>query len=104
MVADEIWVERKTKQKNKNRKRGRGRAFAKSVMDLNIRPMITRLEVLSEQEEQYEIAFETCIVEKRMAKPKDILTLLELNPDTTRVIKRNILLREEVPELVGQEM
>ena len=104
MAADEIWVERKTKQKNKNRKRGRSRGHQKSVMDLNIRPMITRLEVLSVQNEQYEIAFETCIVEKRMAKPKDILTLLELNPDTTRVIKRNILLREEVPELVGQEM
>lgn len=104
MEAEEIWVERKTKVKNKNRKRGRGRGQAKPVMSLNIRPMITRLEVLTNQEDQYEIAFETCIVENRMAKPKDIMTLLELNPDTTRVIKRNIILRDEVLELVGSEM
>lgn len=89
--AEEIIIQRKVK--NKKKKNGRGpRRPAIKTAPLNIRPMIAHLELTESNEHQATIQFDTHIHENKLAKPKEIIKLLELDPISTRILKRDTLI------------
>ncbi len=91
MATDEIIIERKVKNKKK-KGRGRGqRRPMKRTAPVNIRPMISDLSIAESNEHQATINFTTEMYENKMAKPKEIMALLEL-PATTLVMKRDTIL------------
>jgi hypothetical protein len=97
LAQDEIFVERKTKAAKKKKGKGRwGKNKGPVTQQINLRPMITQLEITNTNAHQVEIAFETRMLDNRVAKPKEIFELLGLNPLNTRVLKRETLMLDEV--------
>jgi radical SAM-linked protein len=96
MAGNTIVVERKTRAGKTSRKqRGRHKP-AKQTAEFNIRPMIRALEVEQMYNGGVRIHFETVDVEGRLAKPREIIQLLGLDPTATRVVKEETLLREDL--------
>ena len=87
IAADEVLVDRKVKAKQRGRKRGHDRARFRYV-PTNVRPMIDELRLVYSDDDQAVIEFSTSAVEGRLAKPKEIMGLLGLDPAATRVLKR----------------
>jgi radical SAM family uncharacterized protein/radical SAM-linked protein len=92
--SDEVIVTRKLKAKKRKRGRRRG-GFSPETQEVNIRPMLDELRLAHQEGRQVTIAFTTMAVDGRMAKPKELVALLELDPDTTRVVKTATYLAHE---------
>jgi len=90
MTQEEILVERRVKPKQGKK----GRFSQPQVAHVDIRPMIKALAVASAGEHQAEITFTTQIVNGKLAKPKEIIALLGLNPETTIVRKTETFLSD----------
>jgi radical SAM-linked protein len=87
MAQETLVIERKVKAG----KKARGQSGTRRRMaTLDIRPMLARLEV----SEKGVVTFETISVGGKLAKPKDIAALLDLDTVTTRVRKCDTFLRE----------
>ena len=86
MDAGEILVERDVKVKDW---KGRERREKK---DIDIRPMIARLEITQSANHQTIIEFDTVIVGGRSARPREIVALLGLDSVSTQVLKRDTFL------------
>lgn len=95
LASDEVLVERKLKLSKKTRTRGRGAGQSRQTHEVNIRPMIARLEV-HEGDGQAVIELETVQSEKRSLRMREVVLLLGLDPATTRVLKRETFLQEAV--------
>ena len=89
LTADEIHVERKGKAKGKGRQ-NRGRP----VVRVDIRPMIAELEARTGAEGGAVVRFATKSVNEKVAKPKEILSLLGLDPLQALVFKEETFLAE----------
>jgi len=87
--AGEVLVEREVKVKDW---KGRERREKK---DIDIRPMIARLELTQSAHHQCVIEFDTHIVNGRSARPREIVALLELDAVSTGVLKRDTFLAEQ---------
>lgn len=74
--------------------RPEGRRKSGKSRTLDIRPMIRVLSAREGEEGRVAIDFGTTAVEGRMAKPKDIIELLDLDPASARVIKHATHLAE----------
>ncbi|MDZ4861215.1 MAG: TIGR03960 family B12-binding radical SAM protein [Candidatus Hydrogenedentes bacterium] len=94
--ADEVLVERDVKVKDF---RGRERRQKK---DIDIRPMIARLELVQSANEQAVIEFDTCVINGRTARPREIALLIGLEPSAARVMKRDTFL-QRLPDLMAVE-
>ncbi len=94
MASEEVMIERKVKNKKKGRGRGRQRA-PKKTAPLNIRPMIHELTLSEYTDQQLTIQFTTHIHENKLAKPKEIIHLLRLDPFATRIVKCQTLLEDQ---------
>ncbi len=86
VAADEVLVERDVKVKDW---RGRERREKK---DIDIRPMIARLELMQSANSQCVIEFDTCVVNGRTARPREIAALLGFTTAEVRVLKRDTFL------------
>ncbi|MCB9791815.1 MAG: TIGR03960 family B12-binding radical SAM protein [Alphaproteobacteria bacterium] len=93
MSQESIGVSRKTKAA---RQRKRGRRSGPRQRDVDLKPLIAQLSVRpGEQDGAVVIDFVTRAVNQRMAKPREILDLLGLSEDLTRVLKRDTFLTEQ---------
>ncbi len=81
LAAPETFVQRKSKAKH-----GRG------LKDVDIRPMIATLVLREAGSHQAVIEFETVAVNGSMAKPREILALLGVEAESTRVVKQETIL------------
>jgi len=95
LAQETVMVERKAKANRKySRKRKRGNH--RETIEIDIRPMITELAVCgADADGRTELRFVTEMYENRLAKPRDIIAHLGLDPDTTRVVKLETLIRDE---------
>jgi radical SAM-linked protein len=84
--AVEVRVERDVKVKDS---RGRER---RQKAEIDIRPMIRRLELKAAAGAQAVIELDVEIVEGRFARPREIAVLLGLDPVSTRILKRETYL------------
>ncbi len=91
-AQSEILVDRKVKAAKEKRRRGQGKG--KKIIALDIRPMIQALSVEPVGDKAI-VHFTTLIYEKRPAKPKEIMQLLELDPCQTRVVKQETHFRSQ---------
>ena len=91
LAAEEALVDRKVKA---GKARGKG-GTRKKVVPLNIRPMITSLALRDSNAQGVVIGFSTREHDGRVAKPKEMLTLLGIEPRTARVVKEAVFLRDE---------
>ncbi len=91
MASDDVSIDRK--QKMKKSPRGRNRHARPKTAALNIRPMIEELRV-RESNGGAAIDFATLTTGDKLAKPKEIIALLGLDPAATRVVKRDTLLAD----------
>ncbi len=90
MESESIELSRRAKvKKTKGRRFGR-----RAPKPVNVRPMIHELALRAADGESLTVDFSTRIVNGKMAKPKEIIALLGLQEDTTRVVKRYTLLAE----------
>ncbi|GMV93711.1 MAG: hypothetical protein AMXMBFR82_34890 [Candidatus Hydrogenedentota bacterium] len=85
--APEIIVERDGKAK-----KARGRKGRAPKMEVDIRPMIRRLELAEASEHQATIELEIELVGGRSVRMREILPLLGLDAQSTRVLKRETFL------------
>lgn len=95
MASEEVIIERKVKAKKKGRGRSRHRA-AKKTARLNIRPMIYELALGEYNEQQATIEFTTLMHDNKLAKPREIIQLLGLDPVSTLILKRDTMLETDV--------
>lgn len=94
MARGEILVERKVKQKKP--KKGRGwKKPGKTTAEIDIRPMLECVEVKRLDGAHAILTFTTRDESGRLAKPKEIISLLGLPPEHTQVTKDSTLLKEE---------
>ncbi len=93
--AGEILVERDVKVKDW---KGRERREKK---DIDIRPMIARLEITQSANHQTIIEFDTVIVGGRSARPREIVALLGLDAVSTSILKRDTFLRHNVEQPIA---
>lgn len=93
------------KMKGKRRKgRGRGRA-PREFKELDMKPYINDLSVRpGDSGDSAIIDLDTVCLEGRMARPRDIVRLLELDPARTRVLKRQTRLLEGNVEVQSTEL
>lgn len=94
--AEQLPVERKVKAKRRGHK-GRGRARrgpATASAPLDLRPMIEELRVIESDGAQARLAFVTRAHDGKVAKPKEIIALLGLDPGQVRVLKRETYLAD----------
>lgn len=89
MASDTATIARRAKVKKR-----KGRYGRRTHNEVNVRPMIHRLALGESSGEALAIEFATRIVDGKMAKPKEIMDLLGLAPEATRVVKRETLLAE----------
>jgi radical SAM-linked protein len=82
-IADEIYVQRKSKAKA--RRRGKG------FRDVNIREMVAELSLV-EQSGSAEVIFETKRHDEKLAKWREVLSVLGLPEATSSVIKTHTYL------------
>ncbi|NIA15280.1 MAG: TIGR03960 family B12-binding radical SAM protein [Nitrospiraceae bacterium] len=87
LAADALPIERKG--------RPTGRRKKNVVRSVDLRPMIRRLAVREVTEEEIVVELSTAAADGRMAKPREILDLLGLDPQRTRVRKLDTHLGEE---------
>ena len=102
LAADELIVERKgkAKKKHKRQRHNKHRRDVKPTVQLNVRPMISRLEVVEGDGQHVVLELETEIAEGKHVRPGEILQKLGLDPTTTRIIKSDTKLAHEArPEL-----
>jgi radical SAM family uncharacterized protein/radical SAM-linked protein len=95
LTADTLATARKAKSGSRPGRGNKKRIQKRQDVEVDIRPMITALALESSNGRQVEIRFETVLVNAKVAKPKDIIDLLGLDPATTRVIKQATRLRED---------
>jgi len=74
-------------RKGKARPKGKAKACRQKIA-LDIRPMIERLSLEQAQGNALTLLFTARQINGRLAKPKDIITLLNLDPAHTRVVKQ----------------
>lgn len=86
MAAEELLVERKVKAK-KQRRKGR-RSAPKQTREIDIRPMLTELRVTHVDGNDISIECSSCAHDGRLAKSREILQLLGLDPLKVHVMKR----------------
>ncbi len=68
--------------------KSRASAEGRREIELDLRPLITRLEVRDETRDGMAVVdFSTRMADNRLAKPKEIVALLELKPSGVRVIR-----------------
>ncbi len=67
----------------------------KEKVSTDIRPLIERLAVIAQDGEETALDFATRVVDGRYAKPREIISVLGLDPVTTRVFKRATRLSDE---------
>ena len=91
LEADEVIINRKSKAKSKRSARGNGRKIA----PVNVRPMIESLELQETGGNTATIDFSTTLFEGKLAKPREILALLGLDPMGARVLRRETRLEHE---------
>jgi len=93
LARETVPVQRKAKANRKHfRKKKRGNH--RETIEIDVRPMIAELAVRGPAEDgRVRLRFVTGMHDGRLAKPRDILAHLELEPDTTRILKRRTLLR-----------
>ena len=65
-----------------------GRRKSKAVKHVDIRPAIQSLTVTVAEDASTVIALTTMSADGKLAKPREIIQLLGLDPATTRVLKR----------------
>ncbi|MBI2435652.1 MAG: DUF2344 domain-containing protein, partial [Candidatus Hydrogenedentes bacterium] len=95
-ASEELRVARKTKStRGKPGQAGRGHVV------LDIRPLISELSLEAAAASQAVLRFSTTAVDGKLAKPREIIELLGLDPATTRVVKTETVLH--APELVLNE-
>ena len=96
---EEILVSRKVKQKKP--KKGRGwKRREKVFAEVDIRPMIESLSLKKQEGPNATLIFTTCDDNGRLAKPKEIMSLLGISAEKTRVTKDNTLLKGERARVV----
>ena len=83
LASTELFVQRKSKARN-----GRG------LKSVDLRPMIRSLVLREAGSHQAVIEFETVAVNSSMAKPREILALLGIEAESTRVVKQETILSE----------
>jgi len=93
LAAEEVIVERKVKAKNKKRRRGR-QSSGDATREINVRPMIERLELTRAEQGQLEIELETVIADTRSVRTREVVALLGLDAAATRIVKRKTLLAD----------
>ncbi len=93
MTSDEVTIDRKMKAKKPPKGRGRHQQRPRTAA-LNIRPMIEELAVRDSEDGAAAIDFATIVAGNKLAKPKELIALLGLNPASTRVVKRDTLLAD----------
>lgn len=94
LARDEILVERKVKQRKP--KKGRGwKKRGRTIAEVDIRPMLTNLELRRCEGATATLDFTTRDDNGRLGKPKEIMTLLGLPPEMTQVTKVDTLLKVE---------
>ena len=90
MASDAAAVARRGKAK-----KGKGRRYGRPTRtEVNVRPMIYSLALAESTGDEVAIEFSTRLVNGKMAKPKEIVELLGLAPESTRVVKRATILAE----------
>lgn len=90
MSSDAATIARRTKAK-----KGKGRrATRPGRAEVDIRPMIHHLALREAQHDRAVIEFQTRAVNGKMAKPREIIELLGLASEITRVVKCNTVLAE----------
>lgn len=86
MAQEEILATRKLKAKKRKKGRRRG-GIGPDTMEVNLRPMLSDLQIVQQEGRQVTIAFTTTDCEGRLAKPKEIVHMLGLDEEATRVVK-----------------
>lgn len=92
LTSDEVLVERKQKSKKVRKGRGSRNGGRQTTKPVNIRPMIAELSLRDARGNQAVIDFATTAHDGKLAKAKELLHLLGLDPHATRVLKRDTLL------------
>jgi hypothetical protein len=83
--------------KAKQFKQRRGRGVGRKTRGMDIRPLIDVLELREVADGQAVIEFATRADEKgTMAKTREILALLGIDPHTTHIVKRETFFAEEL--------
>lgn len=75
--------------------RGRKGGPRKKNIAIDLRPLICELAVAGVEEGGVKVSFTTRLHENRLAKPKEILELLEVPPGSVRVVKEETFLTED---------
>jgi len=91
LQAEEVIIDRKAKAKSKRTARGNGR----KIVRLDIRPMIESLVLHETGGGAATIEFSTTLFDGKLAKPREILALLGLDPIGVRVLRRETALESE---------
>ncbi len=95
LAEDVVLADRKAKA-NRKHSRKKKRGSHREIIQVDIRPMIAELALRDVDDEgRVEIHFVTRMHENRLAKPRDIMAHLGLDPNTTRILKRETLFRGE---------
>ncbi|MFP4502993.1 MAG: TIGR03960 family B12-binding radical SAM protein [Candidatus Hydrogenedentota bacterium] len=89
MGAEIVSVERRAKAKKRRGKQHH------NMKTLNLRPMLDALEIEHEEAGAVRIRFATRQHESKLAKPKEIVALIGLDPNQTRVVKQATVLAPE---------
>lgn len=100
-LAEEIMVDRKVKQRKTKKNRNRGRGAPPKTAPVDIRPMIAELSLSQTANGQALIAFATTMHENKMAKPREMIKLLKLDPHSTLIHKRETHLATNNPALAN---
>ena len=90
-------MDRKTKVKNKRSARGNGR----KTVPLDIRPMIESLEFHETDGPTATIDFSTTLHDGKLAKPREMLAVLGLDPMKVRILRRETRLERELMLVSG---
>ena len=90
LAAGEILVEREGKPKNV-----RGRRSGRPIVQVDIRPMLRKLEVSGEGDMQVSIELEIELVGGRSIRMREIVHLLGLDLSSTRILKRETFLADQ---------
>ncbi len=86
LAQDTIHVERKGRPTGPRKSHG--------TVQLDIRPFVTELLTLEGQTDTTSIRFSTRATEGKLAKPREIIALLDLEPTATRVCKTSTVLMQ----------
>ncbi len=74
---------------------GRKGGPRKKMISMDLRPLIRELKVTGTDADGVVLSFTTMLHDKRLAKPKEILELLQLSPAKVRVVKEETFLSDE---------